>query len=70
MVLSYFAAVGLVVKKSAGLISQVLPPPEEVALHIMERRKDVLNSLRSTTTGLDYLLGRTIPVRVAFHRKL
>lgn len=57
-------------EKNAGLISQVLPRPEETDPLLMDKRRDVLNNLRSTTTGLDNLLERTIPVGVAFHRKL
>lgn len=56
-------------EKNASLISQVLPRADEVNHVIMDRRRDVLNSLRSTTTGLDHILERTIPLGVAFHRK-
>lgn len=54
---------------NAALISQVLPRPEEIDPLVMDKRRDVLHNLRSTITGLDHLLEKTIPVGVAFHRK-
>ncbi|KAG9229284.1 P-loop containing nucleoside triphosphate hydrolase protein [Amylocarpus encephaloides] len=51
----------------ASLISQVLPRPEEIDAEILLQRSDLLNDLRSTTTGLDPTLERTIPTGVAFH---
>jgi replicative superfamily II helicase len=53
----------------ALLISQVLPRPEETDLLVMEKRIDLLNELRSTSSGLDSFLEKVIPVGVAFHRK-
>jgi hypothetical protein len=53
----------------ALLISQVLPRPEEVDSLMMERRFDLLGDLRSTSTGLDSVLEKTIPVGVGFHRR-
>lgn len=55
-------------ERDAELISQVLPRPFENDPLAMGRRRDLLNDLRSTTTGLDRLLERTVPVGVAFHR--
>ena len=55
-------------ERDAVLISQVLPRPDEVDLETMSRRRDLLGDLRSTTTGLDHVLEKTIPVGVAFHR--
>ncbi|KAJ5032664.1 uncharacterized protein L3040_009259 [Drepanopeziza brunnea f. sp. 'multigermtubi'] len=46
---------------------QVLPQPEEVVPFIMERRRELLSELRSTNTGLDQVLEKTVPVGVAFH---
>ncbi|KAE8441615.1 hypothetical protein EG329_004624 [Mollisiaceae sp. DMI_Dod_QoI] len=43
-------------EKNAALISQVLPRTEEIDPVLVDKRRDVLNSLRSTTTGLDNLL--------------
>lgn len=57
-------------ERDAMLISQVLPRGNEADVNTMERRKDLLNDLRSTSTGLDSTLERTIPAGVAFHRKL
>jgi hypothetical protein len=56
-------------EKDAILISQVLPRAEEVNSLTTEKRDDLLNDLRSTSTGLDPNLKRTIPVGVAFHRE-
>ncbi|CZT03482.1 hypothetical protein WAI453_012309 [Rhynchosporium graminicola] len=54
-------------ERDAELISLVLPQPHEVESLIMERRRELLNDLRSTNTGLDQILERTVPVGVAFH---
>ncbi|KAI6711803.1 hypothetical protein JHW43_005679 [Diplocarpon mali] len=54
-------------ERDAQLISQVLPQPEQVESLTMDRRRELLNDLRSTNTGLDQVLGKTIPVGVAFH---
>jgi hypothetical protein len=56
-------------EKDAILISQVLPRAKEVDSLTLEKRRDLLNDLRSTTIGLDSTLERTIPVGVAFHRE-
>jgi replicative superfamily II helicase len=54
-------------ERDAVLISQVLPRITEVDLKTMDRRRDLLNELRSTSTGLDHILEKTIPIGVAFH---
>ena len=56
-------------ERDAVLISQALPRVHEVTLKELDRRKELLNDLRSTVTGLDYILEKTIPVGVAFHRE-
>lgn len=56
-------------EKNAVLISQVLPQANEIDPLIMDRRMDILSSLRSTTTGIDHILEMIIPLGVAFHRK-
>jgi DNA polymerase theta len=56
-------------ERDAVLVSQVLPRPEDVAAEIMDRRFELLSELRSTSTGLDSTLEKTVPVGVAFHRK-
>lgn len=53
----------------AILISQVLPSAVEADPFVAEKRRDLLSDLRSTPTGLDHILEKTIPVGVAFHRK-
>lgn len=57
-------------ESAAVLISQVLPRPKEIPPSIMELRVDLLSGLRNTSTGLDRVLEKTIPVGVAFHRRL
>lgn len=57
-------------ERDAVLISQVLPRGDEIDELIMEKRRDLLTELRSTTTGLDSILEKTIPIGVAFHREL
>jgi hypothetical protein len=51
------------------LISQVLPRPEEVDSETIDKRRDLLNDLRSLSTGLDRILEKTVLTGVAFHRK-
>ena len=57
-------------ERDAELISQALPQSSELGLDVTGRRSDLLNDLRSTATGLDRLLEKTIPVGVAFHREV
>ncbi|KAK2628065.1 hypothetical protein QTJ16_002711 [Diplocarpon rosae] len=54
-------------ERDAQLISRALPQPEQVESLIMDRRSELLNDLRSTNTGLDQVLEKTIPAGVAFH---
>ncbi|KAG4437459.1 hypothetical protein IFR05_007064 [Cadophora sp. M221] len=54
-------------ERDAELISMALPQPHEVEPLIIDRRNELLNDLRSTTTGLDQVLEKTVPVGVAFH---
>ncbi|KAE9381757.1 DEAD/DEAH box helicase [Stipitochalara longipes BDJ] len=54
-------------EKDAMLISQVLPSAEEIDSSTAEKRRELLNDLRSTATGLDLILEKTIPTGVAFH---
>ncbi|KAG0651093.1 Helicase and polymerase-containing TEBICHI [Hyphodiscus hymeniophilus] len=54
-------------ERDAVLISQVMPRIDEVDLKTLDRRKDLLNDLRSTSTGLDHVLEKTILAGVAFH---
>jgi replicative superfamily II helicase len=56
-------------EKDAVLISQVLPRHEEVDSATIDRRRDLLNDLRSLSTGLDRILENTVLTGVAFHRK-
>jgi len=55
-------------EKDAILISQVMPRPEETEPFVMEKRANLIADLRSTSTGLDSVLEKTVPVGVAFHR--
>ncbi|TVY30431.1 Helicase and polymerase-containing protein [Lachnellula hyalina] len=54
-------------ERDAILISQVLPRPEEVDTTTMEKRLELLDDLRSTSTGLDATLEKIVLVGVAFH---
>ena len=56
-------------EKDALLISQVLPQFEECSIDMMNKRSELLNDLRSTSSGLDHILEQTVPRGVAFHRK-
>jgi replicative superfamily II helicase len=56
-------------ERDAVVLSQVLPRGQEVDPLVMERRRDLLDDLRSTATGLDSILEKTILVGVAFHRE-
>ncbi|EKD19301.1 DEAD/DEAH box helicase [Drepanopeziza brunnea f. sp. 'multigermtubi' MB_m1] len=51
----------------SATLNVFLPQPEEVVPFIMERRRELLSELRSTNTGLDQVLEKTVPVGVAFH---
>lgn len=55
-------------ERDAELISRVLPDLSEIAPETLEKREELLQSLRSTSTGLDPVLGRIILFGVAFHR--
>ncbi|RAL66940.1 hypothetical protein DID88_007722 [Monilinia fructigena] len=54
-------------ERDAIVISQVLPPPDAVNPILMNRRYDLLNDLRNTSSGLDHVLEKTVPMGVAFH---
>ena len=56
-------------ERDAILISQVMPRPEEVDSLVRQKRAELLADLRSTSTGLDSVLEKTVPVGVVFHRK-
>jgi hypothetical protein len=47
--------------------SQVFPELRELADEVLERRKDLLNELRSRPAGIDHILEKTILRGVAFH---
>ncbi|KAI1437566.1 P-loop containing nucleoside triphosphate hydrolase protein [Xylaria sp. CBS 124048] len=54
-------------ESDARIISRVLPQANELPATILEKRSDLLEDLRSLTTGLDPTLAETIPAGVAFH---
>jgi len=56
-------------ERDAVLISQVVPRVEETDVTTMGKRRELLSDLRSTSTGLDSVLEKTVPVGVAFHRE-
>jgi len=55
-------------ERDAILISQVLPSTDAIGTILMNKRHDLLNDLRSTSSGLDQVLEKTVPLGVAFHR--
>lgn len=57
-------------ERDAELISRAMHDPTTVSNDVIERRNDLLDDLRSTTTGLDQTLEKTILAGVAFHRNL
>ena len=54
----------------AELTDQVLPRVNEADFKIPDRWKELLNDLRSTSTGLGHIPKKTITVGVTFHREL
>ena len=56
-------------ESDALVISRVVPPFQEADPAIQEKRKDLLEELRSLSTGLDPVLEQTIPNGVVFHRR-
>ena len=53
---------------TATLISGAMPAYEDLDSASLDRRKDILSSLRSLSVGLDDILEKTIIQGVAFHR--
>jgi hypothetical protein len=56
-------------ESDARWISRTMPPPNDIAPLLLEKRMDLLNDLRSLSTGLDPVLEQTILFGVGFHRK-
>ena len=56
-------------ENDAILISRALPRAGSVDCLTADKRRNLLSDLRSTTTGLDPILEKTIPAGVAFHRE-
>ncbi|THV49571.1 hypothetical protein BGAL_0188g00050 [Botrytis galanthina] len=54
-------------ERDALLISQVLPLIDAIDPLLMHRRRDLLNDLRDTSSGLDQVLQKTVLMGVAFH---
>ena len=54
-------------ERDSMLISQAMPRLAETDKLIQDKRFELLAELRSTPTGLDSVLEKTIPVGVAFH---
>lgn len=54
----------------AALISEAMPRGLAVDDGLLDKRKDVIDELRSLPVGLDETLGKTIIRGVAFHRLL
>ncbi|TVY83423.1 DNA polymerase theta [Lachnellula suecica] len=64
------AGYGALAVKEMQLSSAKSYPAGQVDMVIMDRRLELLHDLRSTSTGLDTTLEKTVPVGVAFHRKI
>lgn len=56
-------------ERDAELISRAMFDLSQVSVQTVEGRNYLLNDLRSTASGLDQTLEKTIPAGVAFHRK-
>lgn len=56
-------------ESDARLISRAMPQADEIDPTLLNKRLDLLGDLRSLSTGLDPVLGETILLGVAFHRK-
>ena len=61
-----FCSSRLKCQTTAALLSEAMPVVEDDDL--LDRRKEVLSSLRSLPVGLDEVLEKTIIRGVAFHR--
>ncbi|KAK7226028.1 hypothetical protein V2G26_014031 [Clonostachys chloroleuca] len=57
-------------ESDARWISRVMPQPYEISPELLEKRTELLEDLRSLSTGLDPVLGETVLQGVAFHRWL
>lgn len=64
-----FCSSRLECERDALLIGQVISFDDAVDANIIEKRKEMLIDLRSTSAGLDQLIEKTVPTGVAFHRK-
>lgn len=53
----------------AGWISRVMPEHHELPQSVVDKRVDLLNDLRSLSTGIDPVLETTVLYGVAFHRE-
>lgn len=56
-------------ESDARWISRVMPGPHELAQSLVDKRMDLLSSLRGLGTGMDPVLEETVLQGVAFHRK-
>ena len=54
-------------QSTASLVSEAMPVLSDVEESLLDRRKDVINELRSLPSGLDDTLGKTVMKGVAFH---
>lgn len=63
-----FAGSRATCESDARLIARVLPPFNELASSVKDKRMDILGELRSLSTGVDHVLEETVLSGVAFHR--
>lgn len=63
-----FAGSRSMCESDARIISRVMPQLSELSEAVAEARKDLLDELRSLSTGVDHVLEETVMFGVAFHR--
>lgn len=64
-----FAGSRGICEANARWISRVMPRPHEISPVLLNKRVDLLNDLRNSSTGLDPTLEETVLLGVAFHRE-
>ena len=64
-----FCSSRLACQTTAALVASAMPTSQELAGEVLDRRKEILSTLRSVPAGLDETLEKTIIRGVAFHRE-
>lgn len=63
-----FAGSRSMCESDARIISRVMPQLHELSESALDARRDLLDELRSLSTGVDHVLEETVMFGVAFHR--